>query len=88
MKSSVVRVWPGYFQKYELTATALEIYGIEGDPYVTTEKLDAAIVESKETTAAIKAVPDQVVEKSAMVEASEKVTDALKDAKADVKDKI
>lgn len=87
LKSEVVRYWPGdFFQKYEMAATAKEIYGMEGDPYVSVEKLDAAIIESKEATAAIKAVPDQVVEKTAMVEASEKVTEALKDAKKDVVD--
>ena len=33
-KSTVVRYWPGdYFQKYEMMATAKEMYGIEHDPY-------------------------------------------------------
>ncbi len=37
-KSTVVRYWPGgYWQKYELTATAKDIYGIECDPYVAKE---------------------------------------------------
>jgi hypothetical protein len=53
-KWAVVYVWPGYFHKRSVYATCLEIVGIEGDPYVTIEKLNAAIVESKETTAAIK----------------------------------
>jgi hypothetical protein len=88
IKSEVVRYWPGdYFLKYLPTATALEMYGIGADPYVTIEKLDAAIVESKETTAAIKPVPDQVAEKPAMLEASEKVTADLKDAKKDAEEK-
>lgn len=85
-KSTVVRYWPGdYFQKYELTATSKEIYGLDGDPYITISKLEAAIVQSKEATEAIKTVPETVPEKPAMVEASEKVTEALKDAKEDVK---
>lgn len=88
LKSSVVRVWPGYFQKYELTATAKEIYGLEGDPYVTIEKLEAAIVQSKEATEAIKIVPENVPEKPAMVQASEQVTTDLKDAKAEAIAKV
>jgi hypothetical protein len=89
LKSTVVRFWPGdFFQKYEMMATAKEIYGIEGDLYVTVEKIEAAIVQSKEATAAIKEVPEQVTEKPAMVAASEQVTADLKDAKKDVKTKI
>jgi hypothetical protein len=87
-KSTVVRFWPGdFFLKYALTATAKEIYGIECDPYATIEKIDAAIVQSKEATAAIKEVPEQVPEKPAMVAASEQVTADLKDAKADAESK-
>jgi hypothetical protein len=87
-KSTVVRFWPGdFFQKYELTATAFEIYGIEGDRYCTIEAIDAAIVQSKEATDAIKAVPAQVEKKADLVEASEKVTADLKEAKAEVEDK-
>lgn len=83
-KSTVVRVWPGnFFLKYEMTATAEEIYGLKCDPYITVEKLEAAIVQSKEATAAIKSVPETVAEKPAMVEASEQMTADLKDAKAD-----
>jgi len=80
-KWSVVYVWPGYFHKRSVFATPAEIAGVECDPYVTAEKLDAAIVESKEATAAIKAVPDEVEKKPEMVEASEKVTADLKEAK-------
>lgn len=44
LKSTTVRIWPGdYWQKYEVTATAKEIYGIDKDPYCTIElkeKLD------------------------------------------------
>lgn len=87
-KWGVVYVAPGYFHKFKVTATCKEICGMEGDPYVTIEKLDAAIVQSKEATEAIKAVPETVAEKPAMVEASEKVTADLKDAKADEKAKV
>ena len=35
-KSTVVRYWPGdYWQKHELTATCMDIAGIECDPYTT-----------------------------------------------------
>ena len=87
-KWGVVYVWPGYFHKRSIYATCEELYGFKGDPYRTVEKLEAAIEESKEATAAIKAVPDAVEEKPAMVEASEKVTADLKDAKADVIEKV
>ncbi len=83
-KWSVVRVWPLYFHKRKVLATCLEIAGIEGDPYITIEKLEAAIVESKEATAAIKEVPVEVEQKAELVKASEKVTADLKDAKAEI----
>ncbi|MFH0766318.1 MAG: hypothetical protein V2A61_07850 [Calditrichota bacterium] len=54
-----------------------------GDPYATIEKLDAAIIESKEAPEAIKAVPAAVEQKADLVEASEQVTADLKDAKAE-----
>jgi hypothetical protein len=88
LKSTVVRVWPGFWQKYEVTATAKEIYGIEGDPYVTIEKIDAAIEQSKQATDEIKAIPAEVEQKADLVEASEKVTADLKDVKADVMEKV
>jgi hypothetical protein len=84
-KWSVVYVWPGFFHKRSVLATCKELYGFEGDKYMTAEKIDAAIVQSKEATAAIKEVPETVVEKPAMIEASEKVTADLKDAKEEVK---
>ncbi len=86
-KWGVVYVWPGYFHKRSVKATCKELYGFEGNPYMTVEKIEAAIVESKEATAAIKAVPDQVAEKPAMVEASEKVTEDLNDAKREAEGK-
>jgi hypothetical protein len=87
-KSTVVRFWPGdFFQKYTMTATAKEIYGMDGDPYITIEKLNDAIQQSEETTAGIKAVPE-VDQKADLVAASEQVTADLKDAKTEVKDKL
>jgi hypothetical protein len=88
-KSTIVRFWPGnFFQRYEMTATAKEIYGIDGDPYVTIEKLDEAIQQSKEATDAIKAVPE-VEQKVYLVKASEQVTENLKDAKTEIeKEKV
>jgi hypothetical protein len=86
-KWAVVRVWPGYFHKRKVLATCQEIVGIEGDPYVTIEKLEAAIVQSEQATDAIKDVPSAVEGKPAMVEASEKVTTDLKDAKQEAEEK-
>ena len=86
-KWSVVYVWPWFFHKRSVNATCKELYGFEGDKYMTVEKIDAAIVESKEATEAIKKVPEEVPSKPAMVEASEKVTTELKDAKADAEAK-
>lgn len=82
-KWAVVYVWPGFFHKRSVTATCEELFGFEGDPYVTIEKIEAAIIQSKEATAAIKEVPEQVVEKPAMVAASEQVTADLKVAKVE-----
>ena len=87
-KWGVVRVWPGYFHKRSIYATSEELYGIKGDPYVTIEKLEAAIVQSEQATAEIKAVPEQVESKAELVEASEQVTDDLKEAKTDALSKI
>jgi len=77
-KWGVVRVWPGYFHQRKVMATCKEIAGIDCDPYIT---IESAIKESKETTAAIKEIPATVEGKQGMVEASEKVTDSLKEAK-------
>jgi hypothetical protein len=39
VKSTLVRFWPGdYFQKYLITATSEEIYGIKADLYMTIEE--------------------------------------------------
>lgn len=80
-KWSVVYVWPGFFHKRSVKATCEELYGFKGDKYMTIEKIDAAIVQANEATEAINKVPESVPEKPAMVEASEKVTSDLKDAK-------
>lgn len=87
-KWSVVYVWPGFFHKRSVKATCKELYGFEGDKYITVEKIDAAIVQSKEATEAIKAVPETVPEKPTMVEASEQITTDLKDAAAKVENRI
>jgi hypothetical protein len=82
-KSTVVRYWPGgFWQKYKMTATSEEIYGLGGDPYITAEKLAAIIEKQEQVTADIKDV--QVEQKADLVDASEKVTEDLKDVKADV----
>jgi hypothetical protein len=86
-KWSVVYVWPGFFHKRSVKATCKELYGFDGDRYVTVEKLDAAIVQSEQATDAIKDVPAGVEGKPEMVEASQKVTSDLRDTKAGVIEK-
>jgi hypothetical protein len=80
-KAGVVRIWPGFFHRRSVFATCKEIAGIDGDPYVTIEKIEAAIVQSEQATDAIKEVPAEVEGKPAMVVASEKVTADLKTEK-------
>ena len=87
-KWAVVYVWPGYFHQRKVLASCEEIAGIKCDPYITVEKLEAAIVQSEQATATIKAVPEQVEQKAELVEASEQVTDDLKEAKTDALSKI
>jgi hypothetical protein len=50
-KWSVVRVWPGYFHKRSVMASCAEIAGIEKDPYITVEELQAQVEVLKETVA-------------------------------------
>jgi hypothetical protein len=39
LKSSFVRYWPGdFFQKWEMTASCMDIAGVECDPYVSVEE--------------------------------------------------
>lgn len=86
IKSEIVRYWPSnYFLKYSPTATAREMFGIEGDQYVTMAKLDVLIEKSTQITADIKEV--QVEQQADLVKESKQVTSALKDAKADVTSK-
>lgn len=59
-KAGVVRFWPGFFHKRRVEATCLEIAGVTGDQYVAIEKIEAAIVQSEQATAAIKEVPAEV----------------------------
>lgn len=82
-KWAVVRVWPGFFHRRKVLASCLEIAGIDGDPYVTAEKMAAIIEKQEQVTADIK--DTNVVQAPALVEASEKVTETLKDAKAELK---
>jgi hypothetical protein len=86
----VVYAVPGYFyyHKFKVMATVEEISGVKGDPFVTIEKLDKAIVESEQATTAIKDVPAKVEGKADMVASSEQVTADLKDAKVEVKAEI
>lgn len=88
-KWSVVYVWPGFFHKRSVKATCKELYGFDGDKYVTVEKLDVLIEQSKQATTDIKNVQaDQKTDLAGAVKESEQVTSALKDAKVEVKAEI
>jgi len=76
-KWAVVRVWPGYFHKRSIYATCKELTGLEGDPYITIEKLKALIVKTKEVSADLKEVDADTKE---MVKETDHVTEGLKDA--------
>ena len=45
----IVYIWPRYFHKRSVFATCKELYGFEGDPYVTVKKLKQ-ITEDIKTT--------------------------------------
>jgi hypothetical protein len=82
-KWAVVYVAPGYFHKHLVMATAKEIAGLEGDPYVTIDKLNALIDKTEQVSSDLK---DVKVDTSDMVKKTDQVTEELKDAKKDVKD--
>ena len=81
IKSGVVRYWPGdYWQKWEMTATCMEIAGVAGDPYVSTEeKIEALIEKTEKVSEDLKDV--NIVEAPAMVQKVDAVTQSLEDAK-------
>jgi hypothetical protein len=84
-KSTVVRYWPGdFFQKYEMTATAKDIYGLEGDPYVSVEKLDALIEKTEKVSKDLKDVDVKGDHTEEMVKKTDEVTNDLKDEKKEV----
>jgi hypothetical protein len=87
IKWGVVRVAFGYFHKFTVEATGLEIAGVEGDPYVTVEKLDTLIDKSEKVTSDIKDVQVPTAQKDNLIDASEKVTADLQDAKKDAEAK-
>lgn len=48
VKSKFVWLWPGgFFQKYDLDATCMQVAGIECDPYVTMTKANATIIRTE-----------------------------------------
>jgi hypothetical protein len=59
-KFGVVAVWPGYFHKRSIYATCKELAGIEGDPYVTIEKLDALIEKTEKVSSDLKETKEDV----------------------------
>lgn len=79
VKWSLVRIWLGYWQKFEIMATPEQILGLKEDPYVTAEKIDALIDKTKEMTADIKDL--RVESQGEMVEKVEAVTNELKEEK-------
>lgn len=94
LKSTVVRFWPGdFWQKYEMTATPSEIYGVDGDPYVTVEeKMDALIEKTEAVSAGIKEVakesPGAIEKPPEMIEKIDMITEDLKDDKQKIVDKL
>lgn len=81
IKATTVKVWPGsYFQKFKISATAKEIYGMEKDPYFTEEKLDALIEKTEAVSADLK---DVNVDTTEMVKKTDEVTEELKEKKFD-----
>ena len=87
LKSTVVRFWPGgYWQKYEMTATPLEIYGIASDPYVTIEKLEALIEKTKQVAEDLKDKDVESGQTEEMVEKTDQITEDLKVEKEKVID--
>jgi hypothetical protein len=85
-KSTVVRYCPSsvFWQKYELTSTAEEIYGTEGDPYVSVEKLDALIEKTEKVSKDLKDVDVKGDHTEEMVKKTDEVTNDLKDEKKEV----
>ena len=81
-KWAVVYVAPGYFHKFKVLATCKEIAGIDGDPYVTIEKLDALIEKTEKVSEDLKDV--KVDQKAEMIVKTDQVTADLKEAKEDV----
>lgn len=65
-KSGVVRIWPGFFHKRSVFATCKKITGVDGDPYVTVEKLKKEI---KVLDAKIAVAKDDKEEKIDKIEA-------------------
>lgn len=88
LKSWVVRFWPGYWQKHEMMATALEIAGIDGDPYIVIEKLDALIKKTKQVSTDLKDKDIQSDETNENIKKADEVVEDLKDEKQKVVDKI
>jgi len=86
IKWGVVRMAWGYFHVHYVGDTADDIAGCNGDPFVTKEKIEALIVKQDAVTEGAKDLPFSVDAKSDLVEASEQVTEDLKDAKADIKE--
>lgn len=77
-KWSVVRIWPCYFHHRKVMATVLEITGVDGDPYVTIEKLDALIVKTEQVSTDLK---DKDVKSDNTDENIEKTDLVIKDLK-------
>lgn len=85
-KATVVRFWPFRFHSHSVMATCQEIVGIEGDPYVTIEKLDDLIEKTEEVSADLKDIKtDQSPE---LVVKVDQVVEDLKEDKQKVVDEI
>jgi hypothetical protein len=79
----VVRVWPGYWQRFSVLASPEEIMGLKKDPYVTTEeKIDNLIYKTKEISVDIKDLPPE--SQGEMVKKVADVTTELKKEKEEL----
>lgn len=85
-KAGVVRLWPYFFHKWSVLATCKEIAGVDGDPYVTIEKLEALIEKTEQVSEDLKDVKTEQTPE--MIEKTDQVTEDLKEEKQKAVDKL
>lgn len=65
-KWSVVYIWPGFFHQRSVLATCKELYGFDGDPYITVEELQSDIKTLEKQIAYAEEVKQGIVESSSV----------------------